>query len=133
VRDGEALHCPLCHAEAPEAPASCPRCGADLAGYWRLFFLPWALYARALRRAEEGAAAAAARDAHAAVVLAPGRGEFRMLLARLLAEGGELDEAVEHAQAACLDAAHAEAAGLLLEGLLERKFGKSEGAGPRTS
>jgi predicted amidophosphoribosyltransferase len=115
--------CPVCAAPAADAPATCPRCASDLAGYWRLSFRPWALADHAAKLAAAGGTAAASRAAFAAVELDPRRPEFRLLLARLLGDLGELDEAIEHAAAAAALSADPAEADTLLAALAANRWG----------
>ncbi len=127
--------CPVCAAPAADAPPACPRCASDLAGYWRLAFRPWALADHAATLAAAGSAAAASRAAFAAVELDPRRPEFRLLLARLLGDLGELDEAIEHAGAASSLSADPADADALLATLAARRWGagtENPDAAPRT-
>ena len=94
------LVCPLCGGPAPETPSQCPSCGIPLAGYWRVLFRPWRAYNQALGLAAADKLDAATRAAAAAVALEPGHAGLRLLLARLLARLGEIDEAITHAEAA---------------------------------
>lgn len=127
--------CPVCAAPAADAPAACPRCGSDLAGYWRLAFRPWVLHDHATQLAAAGHPGAAARAAFAAVELDPRRPEFRLLLARLLGDLGELDEAIDHAAAAAGLSADPAAADAFLAALAARRWApdpENAAAAPRT-
>ena len=115
-------YCPICGNRSGGTPATCPRCEAELAGYWRTCFRPWLCYNMAVELAQAGNVAGAARAAEAAVAIDPSRFEFHLLLARLLGSLGETAPAIRHAQDALEISPDSKAAEALLEALFEIRF-----------
>lgn len=92
--------CPVCNRPVAADATTCANCETPLAGYLRAFVRSRLAYSRAVEAIKQNELSRATREAFLAVSLEPSCFEFRWLLSCLLAESGELDEAIDQAHAA---------------------------------
>jgi hypothetical protein len=110
----------LCGTSVPGLASVCPGCGVDLAGYWRIYCMPYVLFNRAIELAGRNRLFGAVAAAGAAVECAPERAEFGLLLGKLLGQLGAVDEAIE----AVARVPPSEETAALLDALLAKKYGE---------
>ena len=100
MADARDLICPVCGRAVDRGVSTCAGCGTPLDSYLRVAERALRFHERAVALADEQRTHAAARAAQGAVAIAPDKFEFQLLLARLLAEVGETEEAIACAEAA---------------------------------